>query len=114
MFFNETKERTIVHVIESSQTTISKFIGLMFSKSLDIGKGLYMKKVVKVHTFFMKYPIDIFYIDKNNSVLRIDKNVKPWKVCKLCRLSEYIVETNSGVADEKNVEIGDKVFLKSN
>ena len=111
MFVNNTKEITIVDELKIPRKIVGNFIGLMFSNELGSRQGLALEKVIKVHTFFMKYPIDIFYIDKNDQIIRIDENVKPWKVLKLCRKSDYIIETNAGVANKTNSEVNDSVAI---
>ena len=55
-----------------------KLIGLMFKKNINY--GLLIKNCKSIHTFFMKEPIDILLLDKNNNILKINRNVKPNKI----------------------------------
>ena len=56
----------------------SRFKGLMFVKDFDYCMGFY--KCNSIHTFFMCTNIDVVMTDKDNNVLFVFKNLKPWKV----------------------------------
>ncbi len=111
MFFNYDKQEVIVEKVTYANSFIDKFLGLMFSHQLAEDSGIAFEKVIQVHTFFMRYPIDIFYVGEDDKVIRIDENVKPWRMLKMCRKSEYIVETNAGVAKESNTILNDSVAI---
>ena len=53
------------------------FKGLMGQKKLNYGIRL---RCNGIHTFFMKIPIDVVLTDKNNNILQIIYNLKPWKI----------------------------------
>jgi len=111
MLFNINEQKVISSDIVYADSFFSKLKGLMFTNELKNDHGLILRKVVKVHTFFMQYPIDIFYISKDDVVVRIDENVSPWQVLKTCRTSEYVVETNAGVAKKTNTKVNDSVVI---
>ena len=56
----------------------SRFMGLMFIREFDY--CMMFKKCSSIHTFFMKTNIDVVMTDKNNNVLFVFKNLKPWKI----------------------------------
>ena len=51
----------------------SRGIGLLGKKSLPDDQGLWIKPCTSVHTFFMRFPIDILYLDKDNTVVKQSK-----------------------------------------
>jgi len=57
----------------------NRFIGMMFLKEKK-PIGYYFKKCHSIHTFFCYYPLDIVLLDKNNSIIDIKYNLKPWRV----------------------------------
>lgn len=62
-----------------------------------------------IHNFFVFYPIDVIYLDRDYCVVVIKKNIKPFTPLVLPpRFSRHFIEIASG--NIKNVEIGD--FLK--
>lgn len=56
----------------------SRLMGLMFVKDFDY--CMRFKNCSSIHTFFMKTNIDVVMTDKDNNVLFVFKNLKPWKV----------------------------------
>lgn len=55
-----------------------RLIGLMFKQ--EINEGCLFSKCNSIHTFFMKKPIDVIMTDKNNQILYMYSNLKPWKI----------------------------------
>jgi len=56
---------------------IDRFMGLMFKKQIT---PLCFPKCNSIHTFFMLKPIDIIMTDKNNKVIYIYRNLKPFRI----------------------------------
>lgn len=65
--------------IKLCQTFFSRFIG-MIGKKKKFKYGFYFPNCSSIHTFFMKQPIDVIFVNKNNQVISIHYHVKPWKI----------------------------------
>lgn len=72
------KGKTKYFEIVNCNSFKSRFLGNMGKKKIE--KVLLFLKCNSIHTFFMKEPIDIVMIDKNNTVLYCYTNLKPWKI----------------------------------
>lgn len=57
-----------------------RLLGLMFKGKIEDGDGLLISPCNSIHTFFMKYPLDIVFIGHKNQVVKIIRNLKPWKM----------------------------------
>lgn len=55
-----------------------RLLGLMFKK--EITEGYLFPKCNSIHTFFMKKPIDVIMTDRNNRIIYMHANLKPWKI----------------------------------
>ena len=55
-----------------------RLLGLMFKKNINY--GLLIKNCKSIHTFFMKENIDIILLDKNNKIIKINRNIKPNRI----------------------------------
>jgi uncharacterized membrane protein (UPF0127 family) len=55
-----------------------RFLGFMFKKSPDYALSFENCKIV--HTFFMRFNLDIVFFDKNGNIIKTKKNVKPWRI----------------------------------
>ena len=67
-----------------------------------------------VHTFFMKFPIDLVYIDKRRKVRKVRHRVPAWRAS-ACLLAYSVVELAAGAAEQSGTQVGDQlVFDKLN
>ena len=44
------------------------------------GRGLLIPKCNAIHTFFMRYPIDAQFLDRNGNVVKVVRNIRPWRL----------------------------------
>lgn len=65
--------------IITNKSFIKKLKGLMFKKE-KINKIYYFPNCNSIHTFFMFQNIDICMTDKNNNIVFLKENLKPWKI----------------------------------
>ena len=54
--------------------------GLIGTKSLAPNEGLLIEKCNAIHMCFMSFPIDAYFLDKNNKVVKTVRNIKPWRL----------------------------------
>lgn len=60
---------------------ISRLVGLMFRSSPpQNAEGLLLDPCNSIHTFFMKYPLDVVFLNSKNEVIKIIRNLKPWRM----------------------------------
>ncbi len=59
---------------------LERLCGLLFSPPLKQKEGLLIEPCSSVHTIFMRYPIDIVFIDKDWRVVKTIKSLKPWRM----------------------------------
>ena len=52
--------------------------GLIGTKTLAPGEGLLIEKCNAIHTFFMSFPIDAYFLDGGNRVIKVVKMIRPW------------------------------------
>jgi|TARA_B100001094_G_C17513529_1_gene476763 hypothetical protein len=76
-----------------------RFVGLMFRKSLPQGFGIWIMPCKSVHTMWMRISIDIHFLDSNNSVIEIRKNVQPWRVVLAPKNTESVLEIGAGAIE---------------
>ena len=58
-----------------------RFKGLMWQLALEPGAGLLLQPGGSVHTFGMRFPIDVFFLDRDSIVLGVHERVAPKRVC---------------------------------
>lgn len=73
-------EKILSDNILVADNPVTRVIGLMFKKKLVGADGLLLEPCNSIHTFFMRYSLDIVYLSKTNQVVKIIRNLKPWRM----------------------------------
>lgn len=110
MLVNKEDEKVVLTEVNIADSIGKRFIGLMGKASLQEEKGLLLRPCNSIHTFFMKFPIDVAFIDKNNQVLMIISDMQPSRISPIVRKSAYVIESSSNVLSKK-LKVGDEIEL---
>ncbi|MBT3584233.1 MAG: DUF192 domain-containing protein [Halobacteriovoraceae bacterium] len=78
--------------VEIASTMFSRMKGLMFENEMKGYDGLLIKPCNQIHTFFMKYNIDVVFLDKSNKVVKVIENLKPWRLTPLYFSASKVLE----------------------
>jgi uncharacterized protein len=82
--------------------------GLLGRKSLPAGEGMLIRPAPSIHTFFMRFPIDVVFLSRQGEVLKIAEHVAPWRA-RSCRHSYAVLELAAGEAGRCGLAIGDRI-----
>ncbi len=82
--------------------------GLLGRSSLGPSEGLVIKPCQQVHCFFMKFAIDVIFLDRQNAVIVIH-TLKPNQVSPLVHLAVSVLEVSAGSAAANGIKIGDRL-----
>ncbi len=77
ILYNKTTNKKITNNLKIAENFYQNLLGLLKEKE---GTAMLFKTRFGIHTFFMKYPIDVIVLNKNNKVIQIKKNLKPNKL----------------------------------
>ena len=84
--------------VRVARTFRERVLGLMFKKDLPDGDGLLIERCNAIHTCFMRFPIDATFMDAEGNVVKVVRNIKPWRLCVLGgRRAVKVLETKSRV-----------------
>jgi len=92
--------------LEVANTGPKRNKGLLGRKGLAPGEGLWIVPCESVHTFFMQFPIDLVYLDRNNRIRKVRSSVPPWRLS-VCLSAHSILELPSGTIRESQTQAGD-------
>ena len=84
--------------------------GLMFRKSLPQETGLLLAPCNSVHVCFMRFAIDVVYLDKEYRIIKVVNNLKPWIGVSLCRKAWATLELPAGEAERCGLTVGTKLI----
>ena len=78
--------------IKYADNYLKRLFGLMFKKDIDYGLLFILKYGSSIHTCFMNFTIDVYFLDENKTVFE-KVTLKPWKFYKPSKKAKYILET---------------------
>ena len=95
--------------VEWSGTSAERRRGLLGRSKLDPEEGMYLAPCQWIHTFWMKFPIDVLFLSKNGRVLAIHHGLRPFRLSRPVLRAQGVLELAAGRARETNTEVGDIV-----
>ena len=97
---------------EVANSFFSRFRGLMFKKAIDADYALCITPCNQIHMLNMRFAIDAVYLSGSGTVVKIDENVKPNKICKTVKNAKSVIEMNSGAAAKFGIREGDRLEVR--
>lgn len=89
-----------------TQSMKERLGGLLVLQALEQDQALWITPCNSVHTFGMKYALDLVYIDKNNKVRSLVSHIKPWRAS-LCIQAKAVMELTTGSLQYLDIQRGD-------
>jgi uncharacterized protein len=109
---NSTRETEIGSGIEIADTGARRNKGLLGRTGLEPGEGLWIVPCEAVHTFAMKFPLDLIYLDRNRRVVKVRGHVRPGRISGALR-AHSVIELPSGAIAASQTRRGDILELES-
>jgi len=94
--------------VEIAESFLSRLRGLMMRPKLERGRGLLLAPCNSVHMGFMRFAIDVVYLDENFCVKKIVRNLWPWLGMSVCFGAWGALELASGEAERLKISVGQK------
>ena len=112
MLKNQTKNKILSKKVKICNSLFSKAKGLMFSKRKTLIFIFKTEKIVPLHMFFVFYPIDVLFLNKNKEVIEIKRDLRPFTFYSPKQKSKYIIELPAGMINSTGTSIGDTIRFK--
>src|ERR1039458_3635554 len=109
---NQTRNTVLADAAEVADTSEKRRTGLLKHDRLDPGQGLWIVPSESVHSFFMKFAIDLVYLDRNKKVRKVRHRMVPWRMS-ACLTAHSILELPAGVVAASGTEAGDQLEIES-
>ena len=85
--------------------------GLLQHGELPEGSAMIIAPSNAIHTFFMKFPIDLVYLDKKRKVRKVRHAVPAWRLS-ACLTAHSILELPAGTAEKSGTLPGDELVME--
>jgi uncharacterized protein len=112
MLVNLSNGNVLAQELKEAYRFFRRLKGLMFTSELPIGQAMHLQPCQSVHTFFMKYDIDVIYLNKEMEVVKITHAMKPSKVGKLVKNAHSVIELPAGRISETDTLVGHVLQIK--
>jgi uncharacterized protein len=96
---------------EIARTFGSRFMGLMGRSGLRPGAALWIEPCNSIHMMFVRFRIDVVFVDEGGRVLKVAPRVMPWLGLAACRSARATVELEAGTAERLRLAPGDVLEL---
>jgi uncharacterized membrane protein (UPF0127 family) len=107
---NVTTGRTLASDARVADDFFARLKGLLGTRSLADGEGLVIRPCDSIHTFGMKYPIDVVFAADGGRILKMIVCLGPGRMA-VCRGSRYVVELPAGTLVRTGTMAGDQLRL---
>jgi uncharacterized membrane protein (UPF0127 family) len=104
--FNRTRQTVLGTSVEMADHGATRRKGLLGRSGLASGEGIWIVPCESVHTFWMKFPIDLVYLDRNKKVKKVRSGVAPWRLS-ACLSAHSVLEFASGTIHSTQTRPGD-------
>ena len=108
---NQTRGTSLGDAIDLADTSEKRRTGLLKHTHLDVGTGLWIVPCESVHTFFMKFAIDLVYVDRKHVVRKVRHAVPAWRLS-ACLAAHSILELPPGTARQSGTVAGDQLEIE--
>ncbi len=94
--------------IERADTSKTRRKGLLKRSGLQKGEGLWIVPCESIHTFFMRFDIDVVFLDRNKKVVKLVERLRPWRLAMSWRARTVLELPPSAIA-ETGTKRGDQL-----
>ena len=95
------KQKVIASNVQMARTFFERLKGLMFKEFMAESEGMIITPCNSIHTFFMNFPIDVVFLDKEYRVVKVYRSLKPWRVTPMFFSAKHVLELPGGSLPEE-------------
>lgn len=111
---NETRNTQLITHGRLANTFFSRLKGLLGEAKLSPGEGLVLENEKSIHTLFMRFPIDVVYLNQAQQIIQLTPNMPPYRLGPFINQAQYIVELPVDTIEQTRCQIGDQIRFIDN
>ncbi len=111
--FNRTRQTFLATEMRIANTHLTRLRGLIGTRAgaFGFGQGLWIVPCHGVHTWGMRFALDLVYLDANDVVVHLEENVKPWRFAPIRMDTATVVELPWHTVWNSGTKIGDQIEM---
>jgi uncharacterized membrane protein (UPF0127 family) len=99
--------------VELADTRETRRKGLLGRDAMDVSTALMLLPCFSIHTAFMRFAIDAVFVNRDGAVVRVVRNLRPWRIAADWR-AHAVIELAGGCLTGRDVRTGDRLYLSRN
>jgi uncharacterized membrane protein (UPF0127 family) len=108
---NLTRTSTLATAVETADSPLKRMKGLLGRNSLNSQEALVITQCQSIHMFFMKFAIDVLFIDGKNKIVGVVSNIQPFQLSPIFWESTCAIELPAGTIETTKTEVGDEIRI---
>lgn len=108
---NKTKNTLLAKDIVIANTPFKRLKGLLGKKEFREGQAIILKPCNSLHTFFLRFAIDVIFVDKHNKVIEAISCLKPFHLTRVYWLSVLAIELPVGIIQSSHTQEADLLAI---
>jgi uncharacterized membrane protein (UPF0127 family) len=109
---NTRNKRIVARTLLTAFDSASRRIGLLAHDSLADGSAMIIAPTSAIHTFAMRFEIDVMFVSKDGRVLKVRPHVKPRRIATAWR-AFAVVELPAGAIERSDTRPGDQLEISA-
>jgi uncharacterized membrane protein (UPF0127 family) len=106
--FNRTRGTQLASAADVANTSATRRQGLLKKSGLASGEGLWIVPCEAIHCFFMKFTIDVLFLDRDKRVVKVKPSLRPWRIAAALR-AHSVLELPEGAIAQTRTQCGDQL-----
>jgi uncharacterized membrane protein (UPF0127 family) len=104
--------RIVVAHLEIADNLWKQTVGLLGKARLEPEYGLWLEPCNGIHTFGMRFPIDVLFLDREGRTLRVVSHLRSWRICGPVRKARTVVELPAGTIQARALQVGKRYLAE--
>jgi len=109
---NATRNTILATRCRVASSLRDRAVGLLGTPEVVAGEGLLIERSPSIHMFFMRYPIDVVFVDRAGLVTRTVSRLRPWRVVWWARGARDCIELRAGALEGTGTAAGDQLAFE--
>jgi len=112
MILNQTRSTPIAKQANIAKSFRARLVGLLGHRELKASHALVIQNCNSIHMFFMRFAIDAIFVDHNNRVVGLIRNIKPFRLSPIFFRARDVIECPVGTIEFSKTQIGDLIEIR--
>lgn len=109
--YNATKKQCLADTAIMADTFFTRLVGLLGRPGLPAGWCMVLKPCSSIHTMFMRFPLDVLFLDKHNRVAAVARDMPPYRFSGTVKGSRVVIEFPAGSLAPTGTAPGDIIEI---